>query len=332
MNCNEARDLFSPWMDGDINKEEKRLLQAHLDSCVVCRQELREWEEISGVLKQLHHETMAAPAGFSNLVMDKIKQENKLRRFTGAKHIAAGIAAALALFLGSSSLLMNPVVQVAQKTPPAIEEKVDPTAQTNKVAETGQPDTVNPSPISKPQVNVPEAGNKTVSPFTGGLKIAANNATTISEPQELFLNKERAIYSTILKVLVGDNILMEQNVKMLASASGASVQSLGNHVDANGSAVMLSISCPSAKADGLIKSLSALGSELSREETKQDLTVRFNETREQYRVLVSRAAAAQSPEEQAELEKQVKSLEDQLRSWEKDSAQETIVLWLETKK
>ena len=73
-----------------------------------------------------------------------------------------------------------------------------------------------------------------------------------------------------------------------------------------------------------------MGSRLSLEENRQDLTSRFNDSLEQYRMLSAQAATVHDKEQSKELGIQIKALEKQLNNWDKEAARESIVLWLET--
>ncbi len=73
MKCREARQLFYPWLDGELGKEEARRLQEHLQECPACAEELAGWQVIASALKGMSR-AAAPPEGFSAQVMSRLKE------------------------------------------------------------------------------------------------------------------------------------------------------------------------------------------------------------------------------------------------------------------
>ena len=46
LNCQEAKELLSEDIDGEINAQDKALLMEHLDSCEDCK---REYEQLNSI-------------------------------------------------------------------------------------------------------------------------------------------------------------------------------------------------------------------------------------------------------------------------------------------
>ena len=61
MGCREVRELYSPWLDGEMNPEETRLVQEHLDGCTACREELALWKKFSTAMKETTEKVAAPP-------------------------------------------------------------------------------------------------------------------------------------------------------------------------------------------------------------------------------------------------------------------------------
>jgi len=344
MKCNEARELFSPWIDHEIEALEREDLQLHLGSCPDCRQELAEMERISLLLRESlakAAEEQTAPPELARAVMKTLREQVQPKRLAGWKKAAAGIAAALALYLGSSGLLWTPLWQLADKEPSVVKDPVqqiakqqlaeklgDKTAGKTSVTPAGKQDGKS-SPMAPTGTNKTVAKNSPTTPAgQDNPKIAAvETGNSPSAPE--FLSKEIILVSTVYKLAIYNADQAQQQAQNMAAAYGAKVQSLGQQLDGQRSAIVLKISCPVEKAELLKQELLGLGDKLSEEENRQNLTNRFNDSLEQYRVLSAQAATVHDEEQAQELEMQIKALEKQLNNWDKEAARESIVLWLE---
>jgi hypothetical protein len=118
MNCNEVRDNLSLYLDDELNKEEKMLMDEHLKNCPECSKELKGYRKVIRLLNELPDEE--PPEGYCRRLHEKlletkanadtpvnkgseaskivqITEKRKSRRPVWAKY--AGIAAALVLIL-----------------------------------------------------------------------------------------------------------------------------------------------------------------------------------------------------------------------------------------
>lgn len=345
--CDEARELLSPWIDQETRADEQEALKLHLASCAACRQELAEMKKLSSLLRAslaANSEEQRAPAEMAGDIMHALRREAEPKRMSAWKKRIAGMAATLALFLGSTALITTPVWQLADRTPGGSKEPVqqsvkqtdaDKSGKTKVVEKNipGTPGTIPSKEEANSSGNFAEPGTKgentpNISPEADKLKIADIDSPDISNAP-VFLSKDRALITTLLKLRVAEPALAQQQALRQAENVGASIQVLGQQMDDDKECMVIKISLPSEKAASLKNSLATLGSEISRQEDRQDLSTRFADTLEQYRVLSSRAAAAKNEEQARELEAQLKSLETQLINWDKEAAQESIVLWLE---
>ncbi|ABI67486.1 anti-sigma factor family protein [Syntrophomonas wolfei] len=346
MKCNEAREFFSPWIDHEMEDAEREALQLHLDSCPDCQHELADWERISALLRESLAEAAeerTAPPELTRAVMITLREQGQPKRLAGWKKAAAGIAAALALYLGSSGLLWTPLWQVANKDPAV---NTDPVQQTTKQQIAEQPGEKTPgnnaitpagkqdnksSPMAPQGMSKPAVKNNPTAPAGPENPNIATVDTGNPTAAPVFLSKERVLVSTIYKLVPydADQAKAQQEAQKIAAAAGASVQLLGQQLDGQRSATVLKFSCPVETAEQLKQELLGLGSRLSLEENRQDLTSRFNDSLEQYRMLSAQAATVHDKEQSKELEIQIKALEKQLNNWDKEAARESIVLWLE---
>lgn len=78
-NCKIIQDLFSEYIDNELNEEQSRLVREHLSSCEVCRNELDKLYKVSFLVKNLKED--APPSDFLDRVHKRIEQRRSLERF-----------------------------------------------------------------------------------------------------------------------------------------------------------------------------------------------------------------------------------------------------------
>lgn len=76
MNCKEIQMLLSLSLDGALNREEQELIDAHLETCEVCRQEYTALKELKDALTEIP--LLPLPADYHAELMEKIKREKIL--------------------------------------------------------------------------------------------------------------------------------------------------------------------------------------------------------------------------------------------------------------
>lgn len=97
MNCNEVRELLSLYIDDELDKNEKLLVEEHLKVCEECQKELEEYKKIIqalqeipdeepplGYCKRLHEKLLAAEAEKTDFHEPNIKESPaEIREFPG---------------------------------------------------------------------------------------------------------------------------------------------------------------------------------------------------------------------------------------------------------
>lgn len=101
MNCNEARDLLSAKLDGELSPEELANLEAHMASCEECAMIYQAYCDMDAQLGQLAE----PPAALHESVMETIRREKvvtfpKKRWMFGSGTAVAAVAALLVLAIG----------------------------------------------------------------------------------------------------------------------------------------------------------------------------------------------------------------------------------------
>ncbi|MBC7325014.1 MAG: zf-HC2 domain-containing protein [Moorella sp. (in: Bacteria)] len=74
MNCREARQLFSPWLDGELTDEERRAFDEHLAACRTCAVELEKLQAVAAAMRKMRV-PVAPPEGFAALVAERLRRE-----------------------------------------------------------------------------------------------------------------------------------------------------------------------------------------------------------------------------------------------------------------
>jgi hypothetical protein len=110
MNCGNFDRLIGPFVDGDLPPAQVRIMEAHLDSCPQCREQLREWRALSTTARQLPR--FSAPAGFESELMRRIQaREHRRWRYLlfdlPRPAVQALAYASLVFALGISALLLR---------------------------------------------------------------------------------------------------------------------------------------------------------------------------------------------------------------------------------
>lgn len=347
MNCEETRQLFSPWLDGKLTPFQAQFFQEHLDGCASCRTELALWKDCSAILKGMG-DTVTAPPGFASAVMEQIRiTETPVarKRFQWArvywKQLVAGAAAVAVLALGSVGAKIpfwHWPVQVAEHQPS--------TSPTDTHADTSDKPSVGGRPSSKTTTNTqpgvaissaPDAPQASSGSSQGGgheatpgPRAGTTMSTAVSSDNEarVFLNKERKLTSTLLKVGV-DSLDKSRVALQVASSSGISGKQVAAQAVGEHECVVLRFIAPSSKADAFMDSLADLGTVLDWQTETQDVTQRFAETLQQYQSLVAQRENTRDVAERQKLNTQVENLESQLNSWDQEAGQHIVVLWLE---
>lgn len=103
MACDRYLELLSARLDGALTGEEKRELEEHLTACPDCRAVGAQLSALQEAFPELE-EAAAAPEGFAQGVMDRIRAENKPKVIPLFKRpqvrVLAGLAACLVLAVG----------------------------------------------------------------------------------------------------------------------------------------------------------------------------------------------------------------------------------------
>ena len=331
MDCRKIEQLISPFLDGELVPVEAGAVRSHLSGCAACQQEYEDLVRLSVSLKQMGGVLVPAPIGFKDTLMQRINEEKVItpvktsRWFKRSwRQAAVGAAAALLLIFGAASMNMSPVFRIAEKTPiiesqPGVSSS-GPVTSGNNVSP-AQPGVVTPVQSDGVTPGVTENG---ATPLVASAP-AANSLRSGS----VFLNKERAIITTMLKVNVNGSNTALENAQTLADNAHASTQNLGQQVNENGSYTALKITVAKSSADNLISKLSSLGTVSSKEVDKNDISARYSEILSQYQTLVTQRATLQDASQKAQLDKRLETLGNQLQDWEQKAELETIVLWLE---
>ncbi len=351
MKCREAVDLLSPYLDGELPAVEAADLEYHLKTCVTCREEMEALRRISEALRA-EADTVQAPPEFAAGVMAALEPRRVpwYTRLPGVWKQAVAAAAALALIaagslhMGLGQLFTRAGVQVAegpsgpQVVAPGPATQSDPGVNAPGPGKAAEPNNAKPNynePVTPSGGNDEPDGTGTPEKETPAstaptVRTAGTEAPAIASNYEerVFLSKQRAIRSTLLKLQV-DNVPAALNKALsLGGTYGARfqpAQQIGN-----GEIEVVRLTVGREQAEVLIGKLAALGTVVTRDTTVQDITGQFDRTREQYQALLAQRNAVKDSGGLAEIEANLRSLENQLTEWDREAEQYVIVLWLQS--
>lgn len=105
MNCEEALQLISEELDGELDEARRALLEEHLSSCEDCRNARQALSQIDDALRQTQ---LDAPPELQDRVMRSIRREKRRKRFAWIPAAGLAAAAALAIILSGTHLLGQP--------------------------------------------------------------------------------------------------------------------------------------------------------------------------------------------------------------------------------
>ncbi len=123
MKCETIRNMMSSYIDKDLNDIEKAEIEKHLAECEECREEYESLLDIIAVCANL--EEVELPQNFRTELHQKLVEEKKKRSFfvgilgRNSMKVATGLVAAalvVAIGIGSSSLLFNKNMEMAQES------------------------------------------------------------------------------------------------------------------------------------------------------------------------------------------------------------------------
>jgi predicted anti-sigma-YlaC factor YlaD len=108
MRCKKARDLISPYIDGELSERERVSFESHMKDCVNCRAEFEETRNVHNLFAGA--ERFSAPYGFSTRVLANLETKTPRKwllvplfaRFAGVVVvlIIIGIGIVSGIFLG----------------------------------------------------------------------------------------------------------------------------------------------------------------------------------------------------------------------------------------
>lgn len=347
MNCVDARQLFSPWLDGELDEASAVALRLHLEGCRECSRELALWEDLSQVLRQARPDAVA-PSGFAERVMDRIREEaaaveprkGKVRfaGFRRWREFLAVAAAAAVLVFGWWAVKPD----VPHRPGEVAHETEKPPAEV-KTADSGDSDgsgSVQQSGnASEPSV---KPGSSALGPENGGAveegQTAVVNPGQTSAPVKpsgtatqarVFLNKERKITSTLVRLSVADLGTAQSQALAIATRYGIKPELVAQQSAGSEKWIVYRMLVDPAQAEALEDAVMGLGKVVDYQEETRDVTQEFARTLEQYRGLVAQLAATEDASQKRELEAKIKDLEEQLVSWDNASSHHVIVLWLQ---
>jgi hypothetical protein len=220
-------------------------------------------------------------------------------------------AAALLIALAGLGIHFMPVTQLAHNNT----AKQHTVVVADKGNSTGNKTTTNDSADNPAATQSDSQGTNNSTSSSALAPLTENrvlNNNTSSSP--VFLNTERVIKTTMLKVQVTDSNTALNQAMNIAAAAGAYTQNLGQQVNENGTCSVLKITVAKSAASGLVSSLSNLGTVTGQEVDKKDITSQFSQTLNKYQTLVAERETTKDADQQVQLDQQISKLENQLNS------------------
>lgn len=321
-------------------------LALHLQECPTCQRELALLRRIRSTLQAAA--APPAPPAFAAGVMARITAEQKERTSRWAsllinwKRLAAA-GAALLLVAGSALALVRSEIskpaQLASKEqrPVLTQHKVPAPAQPSQAEHPGRQTVPGQEilPPAAPQPKLPTTAP--TKPVKEAIKPRANEPTppqvkppkavAVAPPVRVFLNRQRVIESTILRMAVADLAPAKARAKALAAAYGATELYTTRTRDQEREIEIYQFIVAKDQSGAFIRGLTELGAVVYRQEERKDVTEEFNSLKTEYERLVAQYKVAPQTEQVA-LAATLSSLEERLSQLEAAANQYTVTLCL----
>ncbi len=358
MKCQAVQKLFSPYLDGELTPAEKNRLEQHIGRCPQCRRELSRWRELSRALQDLAIPVKPPPELAETVISQVAAQKQvqpqapKMRRWVAAAAAIVILAAGTITYASQGLWPHMPLLagnlsgqQTEINRPPT---KADPASKGEKPGSDKPGITNEQNPAgdkqpeqTEPQETVPENNMPDPEPNIGENNLPSEPeqqtkppvqvANTETYPAQTFLNNNHQTSSTLLKLAVGDLASAKATVIDLAANNGASLQVIAEQSSGPEKRFIYQITVDNQQAKPLLTSLYKVGTINSENVNTQDLSQKFATTLGQYQNKVAQANNTDDPKEKTKFSQEAKVLEQQLLTWERESKQQTIVLWLEAR-
>jgi len=339
MNCREAQQLISPYLDGMLEGKEALQVQLHLEGCEHCRSDYQDLVQLSCWLRCMGKDILPAPAGLKDAVMATIQQQadrsGTVASLSGWLNrswktmVPAAAAAVLLLFTALNGFTSN------SPAPPPVavhEPEGEPSDPAYSPAPADNHD--NDAVIKTAPEDIPPATG--TQPPDSPLEVAAsdppgNTSTLQASSAPVLLSAEnRNILSTMLVIrLSEEQDAIFERVQAIASPYGVSAERLGQQVKEGISYNLFKLAVNRGQEQALINSLSTLGTVLSRSDDKQDISQAYTQALEQFLSLSAQRSETSDPARLKQLDQQIAELQQQLGDWKQKAGVVTVVLWIQ---
>lgn len=198
MKCKHIHELFSPYLDDMCNPRERAALEAHLNSCPACRQELEKMRRVCACLADIGD--VPAPEGFAAQVGLRVRQEQAYTGVAEKTWRPGRVGTALGTVAAAAILVWLYVGGPAPSEPVSVADDPDVQGFIDKALEQLQQEQ-EPSDVEGPTIVIaPEPGEVDAPPVTA---IAEGNDPAGEAPPVVEPAEERRIaqqYSTRIKI------------------------------------------------------------------------------------------------------------------------------------
>lgn len=331
MRCEHIKELLSPYLDQVTDERENQLIEAHLDGCENCRQELKQLQQMHALLCNL--DAPQIPESFADdLHWRLLKERRRLIVPTDPKRprrqgwiaaavaglaLAAGILASSFLPVGNIAHLWQDDTNKQDNHAKVAVEDIIQRFQAWRGSDEEQPGQVAEAPGTEEQV--PQKNEQPVVEPPD----PANSNNDVEEPPLEVAQVEPKIADVVKYRIKVDSLAGSvDRVMEIADASGAeSKVAPGTTVTSmNGSTREVSIKVPRSQVEQVLAQLSSVGSASAPMTEQVELTEQYSEavmTVEAINEEIKKLEALGREEDQARIE----SLKQQSQYWSNKKTQ-----------
>lgn len=364
MNCQQAQENFSPYLDQQLAPGQKTLLETHLAHCPACAAELSAWQRVSVALRGLSAEQVTAPAALRENVLAALRADNvpvaeivggnrkktgaAVRSlFTRARRWAAVAAAALLLTFGAwgANLQMahnsgqqlagyNQATGNGQNNPPGgspAGNRAGVDASTGTAGEDAPGGQGGQNPAGDGTTGAGTGQEATGPGSNAGAGAPAQTGQpapgTSSQggPAVVLLSENMRTVTTSVWLKSSSPEQTARQLEQLAAATGATFSMQQLGIPSSGAGI-INLTVAPEKYDALLAGVKQAGTVTGDKTEQSDLGDQYLKAYNRLRELQSELAA--NPENAAQIRSQISDAENLLDRISARSKQYTITVWL----
>lgn len=326
MNCEEAKTYLSYYIDDMLDDTERAALQAHLDECPSCRQELADLQEVVSLLRGM--EEIPLPDDFAAQLrtrLEAVEREKDIvypvpvvplwRRIARNKWVSRTIAACLLVIVGAGMVVfLQSNFRMGSAAPSSDGAASTDMAETSNYTNSSKPMQEQMSGMSEDAATSEGASTGAQGDYAPRSLMSAENDAAKDAVVSENSTARRIIYTTYLEMQVAAmDDAISQAAEIVEEQGGYVISSSCNeNQDGTRQWGQMTLRIPIDQYDDTVEALSTLGQVKSSSKTGQDVTQEYYDIQSRLKQYRSQEARYMELIEQAANVSEVLQVENEL--------------------